>query len=374
MRIHLLGLPHTQTTRAFSHCAFTGKVLRFAPMLRPHGVEVIHYGIEGAQSGANEQVSVLPVALWRQLLGHDHSDPARFVGTDAVLDSPLYCTFNDHLNVLLRAKVAPDDIVALPFGLAHAQALHGVPGLHVETGIGYPDSFQRFRVFESQAWYHWTAGKQGVPGQRDWHVIPNYFDVTEWIPGAPYARRPKLLVYFGRITEQKGLHTVWEIAKALPDWRVVLCGQGNPAPWLTLPNIEYLAPLHGTDRNELLRRARAVLLPTEYIEPFGGVAIEAMLSGTPVLTSDHSAFTETVIPGVTGWRCRVLGDWLAGVERVGECLDPDRLALHAARCYGMDTIGAQYVRVLSAMQEAASPRGWYTRRATTLPTHHSELV
>jgi glycosyltransferase involved in cell wall biosynthesis len=367
MRVHLLGLPHTQTTPRFSHCAFTGKVLRFAPMLRPYGVEVHHYGIEGAESGADVQYDVLPVDLWQQLLGHDHSDPARFIGTDAQIDSPLYCTFNDHLNVLLRATVAPDDIVALPFGLAHAQALHGVPGLHVETGIGYPESFCRFRIFESQAWYHWTSGRQGVPGQRDWHVIPNYFDTTEWGPGLPYAQRSKLLVYFGRITEQKGLNTVWELAKARPDWHVLLCGQGDPAPYLTLPNVSYRAPVHGRDRQALLSRARAVLMPTEYIEPFGGVAIEAMLSGTPVLTSDHSVFTETNHPGVTGFRCRALGDWLAAIDRLDECLDPERLALHAARLYGMDAIGAQYVRVLSAMQEAASPRGWYTREAFTLP-------
>lgn len=367
MRVHLLGLPHTQTTPRFSHCAFTGKVLRFAPMLRPHGVHVTHYGIEGAESGADVQLDVLSVGDWHDLLGHDHRDPARFVGTDATIDSPLYREFNATLNAQLRARVSPDDIVALPFGLAHHAALDGVPGLHVETGIGYPDSFCRFRIFESQAWAHWTAGRQGVPGQRDWHVIPNYFDVSEWAPGLPYAQRSKLLVYFGRITEQKGLNTVWEIAKALPDWHVVLCGQGDPTPWLTLPNVSYRAPVHGRDRQALLSRARAVLMPTEYIEPFGGVAIEAMLSGTPVLTSDHSAFTETNIPGVTGFRCRVLGDWLAAVARADECLDPERLHLHAARCYGTDTLGAEYVRVFSAMLEAASSRGWYTRESFSLP-------
>lgn len=368
MRIHLLGLPHTQTTPAFSHCAFTGKVLRFAPMLRPHGVEVIHYGIAGAESGADTQVDVLTVPAWHALLGHDHSDPARFVGTDAACDSVLYQAYNAALNDQLRDRVAPDDIVALPFGLAHQAALHGVDGLHVETGIGYPESFLRYRIFESHAWYHWTAGKQQVPGQRDWHVIPNYFDASEWGPGLPYDQRTRMLVYFGRITEQKGLNTVWELAKALPDWHVVLCGQGDPTPYLTLPNVTYLPPKHGRDRHALLSRARAVLMPTEYIEPFGGVAIEAMLSGTPVLTSDHSAFTETNINGITGFRCRVLGDWLDAIDRLGECLDPEPLALHAERMYGMHGIGAEYVRVLSAMQEAASPRGWYTRRSFSLPS------
>ena len=370
MRIHLLGLPHTQTTPQFSHCAFTGKVLRFAPMLRPHGVEVIHYGIEGAQSGADEQVDVIGVDDWHALLGHTHSDPARFVGSDATVDSPLYTVFNLRLNRLLAERVHPDDIIALPFGRAHQAALGlNTPGLHVETGIGYPESFLRFRIFESHAWYHWTAGRQGMPGQRDWHVIPNYFDPEEWGPGR--LRAMNRLVYFGRITPEKGLNTVWEIAKARPELEVVLCGQGDPSPYLTLPNVTYQPPKHGRERHALLSSARAVLMPTEYIEPFGGVAIEAMLSGTPVLTSDHSAFTETNINGVTGFRCRCLGDWLDAIDRLDECLDPERLALHAERLYGMHSLGAEYVRVLSAMQEAASPRGWYSRRSFSLP--HTEV-
>ena len=34
IRLHLLAIPHTITTDDFSHCAFTGKVLRFSPMMR----------------------------------------------------------------------------------------------------------------------------------------------------------------------------------------------------------------------------------------------------------------------------------------------------------------------------------------------------
>ena len=40
IRLHILGLPHTVTIDEFSHCAFTGKILRFPPMMKSVGYEV----------------------------------------------------------------------------------------------------------------------------------------------------------------------------------------------------------------------------------------------------------------------------------------------------------------------------------------------
>jgi hypothetical protein len=60
IRLHILGLPHTITRDEFSHCAFTGKVQRFSPMMRSlPGYEVYHYGIESSQSGADKQIDIL---------------------------------------------------------------------------------------------------------------------------------------------------------------------------------------------------------------------------------------------------------------------------------------------------------------------------
>ena len=42
MRLHVVSLPHSQTTRGFDTCAFTAKVRKFADMMRSLGHEVIH--------------------------------------------------------------------------------------------------------------------------------------------------------------------------------------------------------------------------------------------------------------------------------------------------------------------------------------------
>ncbi len=59
IRVHMLGLFHTETTAAYSHCAFTGKVLRFPRMMQPLGYQVIEYGNGQSESGASEFVQVL---------------------------------------------------------------------------------------------------------------------------------------------------------------------------------------------------------------------------------------------------------------------------------------------------------------------------
>ncbi len=44
------------------------------------------------------------------------------------------------------------------------------------------------------------------------------------------------------------------------------------------------------ERLALLGNAKSVLMPTYYLEPFGGVHVEAQLCDTPVITTDWSAF------------------------------------------------------------------------------------
>jgi hypothetical protein len=74
MRLHLPAIPHTITSPEFSHCAFTGKVLRFAPMMRSRGYEVIHYGVEGCGSLGSDNVDLLSREEWEQLRLESHRE------------------------------------------------------------------------------------------------------------------------------------------------------------------------------------------------------------------------------------------------------------------------------------------------------------
>src|SRR5690349_16665937 len=74
-----------------------------------------------------------------------------------------------------------------------------------------------------------------------------------------------------------------------------------------------------------MRGARALLCPLQWEEPFGLVAIEAMLCGTPVLGFPRGSFPEIVDEGVTGWLAPD-GDLDALRELIARSEDFDRAA------------------------------------------------
>lgn len=361
MRLHLLGLPHTITRDQFSHCAFTAKVQKFSPMMRPLGYDVLHYGVGGAQSGATMQIDVLGEDEQAALLGHRHEDHQRFVGTDANVGHPVYQEFNRRLRPLLEQHVAPGDLVLHPFGHAHVAATGTHRGINIESGIGYPTTCLPFRIYESLAWMHRDQGVHRREGNCYEWVIPNYFVAEDW----PVVRTPGAEVRFlGRIGETKGCQTIVELAKARPDVTFVLCGQGDPAPYLAqAPNLRYEPPKVGRERAAYLGEAALVLMPSNFVEPFGGVAVEAMLCGTPVATVPYGAFTETVQHGVTGFHCRVLADWTRAVDEA-RTLDRGAIAAIARARYSLPAVGPQYDRVFRQIADLARGGGWYTSAST----------
>lgn len=375
IRVHLLGIPHNRTDPAFSSCAFSQKVVKAIPMLRAQGCEVHHYGVGNINPGADTHTEVMDVGTQADLLGYDPgADPQKFAGDDAHVDHPVYRLFNARVSRSLHYHVSRGDIVWMPFGHGHAAGVRNHRGINLEAGVGYPICCEPFRVYESNAWYAWHMGN-GKESCSDYQwVIPNYFDLADWELGTGPRR---YLAYFGRMIETKGLAIVREIARSRPDLEVLLAGQGDATPWLSpdLPNLRHIGALVGRARSEFLGGAVALLAPTRYLEPFGGVTVEANLCGTPALTSPFGVFPETIVNAVNGFRCHTLGDYLAAIENF-ERNPPVEAHIRewAEQRYSLDVIGPRYIRVFEQLRALAG-RGWYTHRSVFGPiTKAKELT
>jgi len=198
---------------------------------------------------------------------------------------------------------------------------------------------------------------EGVRHLGVWHLVyngvdANSFDFTKEVrPDAP-------LVFLGRIEHLKGTHLAIDVARRT---RSALVIAGNVAPehqayfdQQVRPHLDgglvtFIGPVDDRAKNDLLGRARALLMPVLWEEPFGIVMVEAMACGTPVLGFARGAIPEVIEDGVTGY---VRRDLESLVKAVGELPRIDRASCRARveRLFSGDAIVGEYLRIYEGLR------------------------
>lgn len=345
MRFHMLGLYHTEMSDYDIACAYTQKIVKFTKMMTQLGHEVITYGGAIPCAHATEHVFVRDVP--------EH-DPNRLYDCDWENG---FVEYNKAVIPLLAERMSGHDFLCITAGTAHQSVMDAFPNIiSVETGIGYYGTCAKFRVFESYAWMHTVYERQHNDNGRFYDaVIPNYFDPLDF-PDTPSAKPGDHLVWMGRFIERKGPHVAYQVAQAAGRF-LMMAGQGvidtqypeNGAKIvgaeLTMEGLgfEHIGPVGKLARGTFLSNAHALLMPTLYVEPFGGVAVEAMMCGTPVISTDWGAFPEFVIPGLTGYRFHTLKEAVRAVEDVST-LDRGTIQHYARSRFSLEAVGPQYER------------------------------
>lgn len=355
MRFHVVGLPHAKTTRDFETCAFTEKVRKFCKMMKMEGHWVHLY----SAGDANEA----PCDFWTSCLTEQERieclDGKHFIHASWDRTAPHWVRFNDNAIRGIRNNLDPWDFICVIGGLCHQPiAEHFPDNMTVEFGIGYPGTFSDFRVWESYAWMHmcYGAASNNQPGAVDgrWYdaVIPSYFEPELF----PVRKKPDdYYLYIGRLTERKGYRIAQQVCEHLGK-RLLVAGPGDDFTGYG----EYVGIADAKQRGELMSGAVAQFTPTIYVEPFGSVVCEAQMCGTPVITTDWGAFTETIIPGKTGFRCRYLAEFEDAAVKA-RSLDRQLIADHARAEWSLDAVAPRYSRYFERLSTLYKD-GWYTHR------------
>jgi glycosyltransferase involved in cell wall biosynthesis len=224
--------------------------------------------------------------------------------------------------------------------------------------------FAPYKVFESYAILHAYLGLDHVARTSNsmWYdvVIPNYFDLGDFEFSAD---KDDYFLFLGRVYSGKGIHVAVQIVEEIGG-RLVVAGPGEVEQYMARtgrPVSDYVTHVGLADtetRKRLMSRAKAMLLPSTFLEPFCGVQVEAMLSGTPIVTNDYGAFAEINLHGVTGFRCRTFEQFVWAARNVGR-ISPRSCRDWAATNYSIERVGDMYEDYFATVMNVSTGKGWY---------------
>lgn len=136
-------------------------------------------------------------------------------------------------------------------------------------------------------------------------VLPHFQRLPEEMPPPAAANAPVL--YFGRLSAEKGVADLLRAIQHLPSLRLKIAGEGplrplleNLARGLGLRNVEFVGHLQRPELDDLIAEACFTVLPSHAYETLGKTILESYAQGRAVIASDLGSRREFVRHGETG--------------------------------------------------------------------------
>jgi glycosyltransferase involved in cell wall biosynthesis len=245
--------------------------------------------------------------------------------------------------------------VHTPFSALAAAVETGIPTVHTLHGSFVPEMRRLYSHVADRVWFVAISEAQRRFDEdlRYGGVVYNGIDMDVY---TLQEEKEDFVLFLGRTPPEKGWRRAIDAAMLagerlvsavkIAHWAEQKEWEENIQPALP-PDFEVLGEISQEEKVDLLRRAKAVLFPIDWPEPFGLVMTEAMACGTPVIATPRGSVPEVVEDGVTGWIVDVEDYPAQAAERLKRLseIDPHRCRDRVQRLFSKEAMVAGYERV-----------------------------
>jgi Glycosyltransferase len=111
----------------------------------------------------------------------------------------------------------------------------------------------------------------------------------------------KYVLYFGRMVEVKGVRTLLQVCRALPDFHFKMIGTGPLETEVKrLPNVEWMGFKDNDELKSIISQAAFTVCPSEWYENSPATIVESQAQGVPVIGARIGGIPEKIEEGKTG--------------------------------------------------------------------------
>ncbi len=193
--------------------------------------------------------------------------------------------------------------------------------------------------------------RQGGVAGGVWHTIPNCVELEKYTFQQNVERNAPL-VFLSRVERIKGAHSAIAVARRTGR-RLLIAGNYSTTgverryweeeivPHLGKDGIEYVGTVNDEQKNLLLGKAAAMIVPIQWEEPFGIVFAEALACGTPVISCPLGGLPEIVRHGIDGYLVNNVEEAIAAIDNLSD-IDRRNCRQRAEQCFSASVVVEQY--------------------------------
>jgi glycosyltransferase involved in cell wall biosynthesis len=277
------------------------------------------------------------------------------------LDPSIRDSLAPHMLLLEQVRRAASDFDVLHFHLDYLPFAMfsdiGTPSVTTLHGrLDLPELQPVFDRFDQSAVISISQSQRMPLPQAKWlgtvyHGLPQRL-----LSPQPHCE-PEYLAFLGRICPEKRVDTAIRIA-AMSGLPLKIAAKVDNVdrdyfkseiePLLRLAHVEFIGEIDEARKPEFLSRAKALLFPIDWSEPFGLVMIEAMACGTPIIAFNRGSVPEVIDPGITGYIVEDEHGAVAALQRLDE-LSRDEIRAQFERRFTAQSMARAYVEKYEAL-------------------------